>query len=79
MTQLTHTTNLMTDIDKRFQVGNGFPPVRYISGDEVTYLRSRVVTLRGKAFQSLFAKMAGLFRSQPVQHDCIDGPAVTAK
>lgn len=83
MTQisLTTATNLMTDIDKRFDASAIQSPVRYISADEMAYLRSRAVTLRSEASKAFFGTIAsgvaGLFRSRTA--DWSHGPAVTAK
>lgn len=76
----TQSTNLMTDIDKRFEVGSGFPPVRYISADEMAYIRARAVTLRRAASRDFFRSIAGLFRSRPAASATgWTGPAVTAR
>lgn len=74
---MTQSTNLMTDIDKRFQVGDGFPAVRYISPDEMAYLRARAVALRGEAIHGAVSRIASLFRARPAE--AWTGPAVTAK
>jgi hypothetical protein len=82
MTQfsMTTATNLMTDIDKRFDATAIQSPVRYISADEMAYLRSRAVTLRNEAgkafFDSIASGLSGLFRSRT---DWSHTPAVTAK
>lgn len=73
MTMFTQTTatNLMTDIDKRFDPIAIQSPVRYISADEMAYLRARAVTLRREAslvvFNTVGAKLAGLFRSRAAE------------
>lgn len=72
------TTNLMTDIDKRIDAAfAGSQPVRYISGDEMAYLRSRAVTLRAEASRDFFHKLAGLFRGRP--SDWVSGSVAAAK
>jgi hypothetical protein len=71
-------TNLMTDIDKRFDAAAaGVQPVRYISSDEMAYLRARAVQLRAEASRDFFRKIAGLFRSRPAEW--ISGPVAAAK
>lgn len=78
----TQSTNLMTDIDKRFDMSAAVSPVRYISADEMAYLRARAVTLRSEAslafFRTIGTKLAGLFRSRPAEWSTPAG-AVTAK
>lgn len=77
---MTQSTNLMTDIDKRIQFTEGFPPVRYISADEMAFLRARAITLRSQAsrdvFRGLAKRIAAAFHSRPAEWA---GPAVTAK
>lgn len=73
------TTNLMTDLDKRFDAAfSGVAPITYISADEMAFIRSRAVALRGEASRAFFARIAGLFRtSRPAEW--ISGPVATAK
>lgn len=75
----TQSTNLMTDIDKRFDAAfAGVAPITYISADEMAFIRARAVTLRAEASRAFFAKIAGLFRgSRPAEW--IAGPVATAK
>lgn len=78
MTQLTQSTNLMTDLDKRFDAAvAGIAPITYISADEMAFIRARAVTLRAEASQAFFQKIAGLFRSSP--SEWISGHAAAAK
>lgn len=77
----TSGSNLMTDIDKRFDLTAVQSPVRYISPDEMAYLRARAQTLRDQSFQTAFAAIANLFRARPGarQREWATGPVVTAK
>ncbi|MCW0235621.1 MAG: hypothetical protein OJJ21_18615 [Ferrovibrio sp.] len=81
MTTTTQTTNLMTDIDKHFDMRAAVTPVRYISADEMAYLRARAVTLRSEAswaiFKTMVAKFTGLFHSRPAAWTV--GSTVTAE
>lgn len=70
-------TNLMTDIDKRFDLTAVQTPVRYISADEMAYLRARAQTLRAQSFKAAFAAIANAFRARPVEWAA--GSIVTAK
>jgi len=75
---MTTSTNLMTDLDKRFDAAvAGVAPITYISADEMAFIRARAVTLRAEASRAFFAKVAGLFRSRPAEW--ISGPVATAK
>jgi hypothetical protein len=80
MISQTPATNLMTDIDKRFDGSVAVAPVRYISADEMAYIRARAVTLRAQAGRDFFRSLAGLFRSRPAAPATgWTGPAVTAR
>jgi len=75
----TQSTNLMTDIDKRIDAAfAGAQPVRYISSDEMAFIRARAVTLRAEASRDFFHKLAGLFRGSR-QSEWVSGPVATAK
>lgn len=82
MTYTTQTTNLMTDIDKRLDMSAAVAPVRYISADEMAYLRARAVVLRSEAswgfFQTIGARLAGLLHGRSAEWSAPAG-AVTAK
>lgn len=77
MTQ-AQTQSLMSQIEDRFRtVGQ---PIRYISADEMAYLRARAHSLRAESNKALFdaiiARLAGLFRSPEWQ---ASGRIVTVK
>jgi hypothetical protein len=75
------TQSLITDIEARFEDTGLGTPIRYISADEMAYLKARACSLRAAAGQALFdrvaARLATLFRSRPITWQA--GSAVPAK